>query len=29
MVIVDEEGPPRLVRVLEDVPEEEMPTPQP
>lgn len=27
MVVVDEEGPPRLVRVLEDVPEEEMPQP--
>jgi hypothetical protein len=28
MVIVDEEGPPRLVRVLENLPEEEMPVPQ-
>ena len=25
MVIVDEEGPPRLVAVLEDVPESQMP----
>ena len=28
MVVVDEEGPPRLVRVLEDLPEEEMPQPR-
>ena len=27
MVMVDEDGPPRLVRVLADVPEEEMPVP--
>jgi predicted phosphodiesterase len=28
MVVVDEEGPPRLVRVLADVPESEMPQPR-
>jgi hypothetical protein len=28
MVIVDDEGPPRLLRVLEDVPEDEMPQPR-
>ena len=28
MVVVDEEGPPRIVRVLEDVPESEMPQPR-
>jgi hypothetical protein len=28
MVIVDDHGPPRLVRVLEDVPESEMPAPR-
>ena len=27
MIVVDEEGPPRFVRVLEDVPESEMPNP--